>query len=148
GRVHLADRAVGAHGEQPVPRTWPAGADGKPRRRLAKIEQRASGVCSRLPDFRVIAQSLVQAGCDMKPRFERRNDFPHGSRAHGAASVRFTEDEGLRAAPDGLLIVEVLETQSEGTTREPALAEAQFAAPCDDPAGCLDRQRVRGSAEV
>ena len=79
---------------------------------------------------------------------ERGNRFTRGRVTQHAPGIRFAQDQRLRAPLDSGLVSQVLEPGGHCAAGQPALADAQFAAPVGNPARGLHRQRIRRGAEI
>jgi hypothetical protein len=142
GRVHLADRTVGADGQQPLAGATVALADAEMRRRLADVEQLQPGCRRGRADVGMARQPLMQPGCDIEAGVQRGDHIGDGARAHHAAGVGNADDQGLRALRHSLGEIQMRQPERNGAARAAMLADAQFGPPHRDAARGLGRKLV------
>ncbi len=89
----------------------------------------------------------MQAGGDVEPGFQRRDDGRDPGGRDEAAVVRDADDERADAACRGLGRREVGQAQVDAAAGQPQLSRAELAAPLADAGGRLRGRDVRRVAE-
>ena len=101
-RVHLADRTIGADGQQTIAGARFAVADRNARLRVAYVVELAAEQprCFHQPRF--VLEALVQPRGDVEPRFHRGDGIGDQIVAERAAGIGDAEDQGPRTCGGGL----------------------------------------------
>src|SRR3546814_4741625 len=100
GRVHLADRAIGADREHALARAPLAVADRNVWARIADVVERAAVAPGRFDQCRLVAQPVVEARGDVEPGLDRRDGVADEVVAHLAPRIGDAEDERPGARGD------------------------------------------------
>jgi hypothetical protein len=145
--VHLADRAVGADGEQALAGTLDPVADAEALARMAHVEQPLAETLGPVAELRQVAEPAVQPGGDVVAEIERPlEDVEPGLGDHPAA-VGHADDQAARAGLAGLQQAHLGEPEVGPAAVETQLAETPLGPPMGDPGRRLGGELVRCVAE-
>ena len=143
--VLLAERAVGADGEQTLAAALAAGRDRNSRRRAAHVDQSAAETPCGGVELAIVGEACVHAADDIEPGFERLDQRRHPFGVQRAAAIGDADDERLRAARVRLGRFQTRQAGSDRRSRQRVFADAFLGRPV---AQAERRLRVRRLGDV
>ena len=128
-RVHLADRTVGAHGQQALARARLAAGHLELLGRVAHVEELAAMLLGGGLEHRHVGQLLVQTAGEVHAELQRAVQHVDPLGRDAAAAIGDADDHRLHPGLGGLLHGHVGQAEVGLAARQAELAETPFRAP-------------------